>query len=406
MDKLKKLEYTMDSCNHCGQCKWILPPKMKGWDFANVCPIHQYFGFDAYSGQGYLNIAKELLTGRITVSKELGEMVYTCTACGACDVNCKSVRDMEVLDTILALREVCAESGCIPEALTQQAQNVENCHNIYGMAHSERFAWIPDDYTDDENADTVLFVGCSAYKHPEIALAAIKIMRAGGVKFKLLHEDEWCCGAALWRTGQNEKAKELIQHNVDTFRAHGVKRIITACAECFGSFRAGYPRFVETNFETVHISEIALELIESGKLHFREDSEKFCVTYHDPCMLGRLSEPYVHWAGVIHPFGLHEPPKQWRRGENGVYNAPRDVLHAAGIEIREMTRNYENAFCCGADAKLVDSEFAQWNAEERIREAFSTGAQAIVSSCPKCQESLSAGEMPYIDFAVLLAQML
>ncbi|MBR4953064.1 MAG: (Fe-S)-binding protein, partial [Oscillospiraceae bacterium] len=369
-------------------------------------PIHQYFGFDAYSGQGYLNIAKELLTGRITVSKELGEMVYTCTACGACDVNCKSVRDMEVLDTILALREVCAESGCIPEALTQQAQNVENCHNIYGMAHSERFAWLPDDYTDDENADTVLFVGCSAYKHPEIALAAIKILRAGGVKFKLLHEDEWCCGASLWRTGQNEKAKELIQRNVDTFRAHGVKRIITACAECFGSFRAGYPRFVETNFETVHISEIALELIESGKLHFREDSEKLCVTYHDPCMLGRLSEPYVHWEGVIHPFGLHEPPKQWRRGENGVYNAPRDVLHAAGIEIREMTRNYENAFCCGADAKLVDSEFAQWNAEERIREAFSTGAQAIVSSCPKCQESLSAGEMPYIDFAVLLAQML
>ena len=27
-----------------------------------------------------------------------------CTACGACDTNCKSIRDMEVMDTILALR--------------------------------------------------------------------------------------------------------------------------------------------------------------------------------------------------------------------------------------------------------------------------------------------------------------
>ena len=406
MNKLKNFEYTMDSCNHCGQCKWILPPKMKGWDFANICPIHHRFGFDAYSGQGYLNIAKELLTGRLDFSDELGKMVYTCTACGACDVNCKSVRDMEVLDTILALREACVENGCVPDAVKQQAENVELSHNIYGLPHEERFAWLPEDYCDDEDADTLLFIGCSAYKHPEIALAAIKVLRAGGVKFKLLHEDEWCCGASLWRSGQNAAAEKLIKRNIDTFHKHGIKRIITACAECYGSFRAGYPRFMETDFETVHISEIARELIESGKLKLRENGEKLRVTYHDPCMLGRLSEPYVHWDGVIHPFGLHEPPKQWRRGENGVYDAPRDVMRAAGIEIEEMPRNKEDAYCCGAGAETVDGKFAEWTAAERIREATSTGAQAIVSACPKCQDSLSAGEMPYIDFTVLIAQML
>ena len=55
----------MESCNHCGQCKWVLGPKMRGYDYAEICPIHQRFGFDAYSGQGLLNIAEELLDGKL-----------------------------------------------------------------------------------------------------------------------------------------------------------------------------------------------------------------------------------------------------------------------------------------------------------------------------------------------------
>ena len=88
MDKLKKHEYSMDSCNHCGQCKWILPPKMYGWDFAEVCPIHHYHGFDAYSGQGLLNISKEVITGRLKIGEGLEKVLYSCTACGACVKAC------------------------------------------------------------------------------------------------------------------------------------------------------------------------------------------------------------------------------------------------------------------------------------------------------------------------------
>ena len=28
MSDLKKHQYTMESCNHCGQCKWLLPGRM------------------------------------------------------------------------------------------------------------------------------------------------------------------------------------------------------------------------------------------------------------------------------------------------------------------------------------------------------------------------------------------
>lgn len=413
MDKLKDFEYTMDSCNHCGQCKWILAPKMKGWDFAEICPIHQRYGFDAYSGQGLLSIAKEILTGKLQYGDGLEELLYTCTCCGACDVNCKNVRDMEVLDTILALRDDCAKNGELPKAHRETARRIAGTHNIYGLPHGERFAWMPKDYEDDGNADTALFIGCAAaYKNSDTALAAVKILRAGGVKFRLLREDERCCGASLWRTGQTEAAAELIERNIETFRRLGIKTVITACAECFGAFRSGYPRFARTEFETRHITEVAAELISSGRIAPKAFREPLMVTYHDPCMLGRLSEPYVPWNGIIRPFGLHEPPKTWRRGENGVYDAPRRVLGAIpGVELTEMTRNYEDSFCCGAGGGAAEAnpDFAARTAGERRREALSTGAEAIVSCCPFCRQSLEgAGDnpMPYLDLTVLLADSL
>ena len=408
MSDLKKFKYTMDSCNHCGQCKWILTPKMHGWDFAQICPIHAKYGFDAYSGQGLINIAKEVMNGTLQYGDGLEYLLYSCTACGACDVNCKNVRDMEILDTILELRAHCVENDALPEAHKKTAQNIEKSHNIYGLAHEDRFAWLPEDYKDDEDANTALFVGCSVYKHPEPALAAIKILRAGGVKFKLLREDEWCCGSILWRTGQNGKSEALVQRNRETFKKHGIKKIITACAECFGSFKAGYTRFGENDFEVLHITEVAADLIKNGKLTFKNSQTSIRVTYHDPCMLARLSEPFVPWEGEIKPYGLHVPEKQWRRGEFGVYDAPRQVLAALpGVELCEMVRNRENALCCGGGS--ADPELTKWAASERRREASFTGADAIVSCCPFCRDSLEDGEenpMQYLDLTELLAKML
>ena len=52
------------------------------------------------------------------------------------------------------------------------------------------------------------------------------------------------------------------------------------------------------------------------------------VTYHDPCHLGRMGEPYIHWNGreVIDEIRTFDPPKEYRRGTYGVYEPPRDIL--------------------------------------------------------------------------------
>ena len=406
METLSDFRYTMDSCNHCGQCKWILPHRMQSRDFAEICPIHRRFGFDACSGQGLLNIAKEVMNGTVTYGDGLERLLYQCTACGACDVNCKCVRDMEVLDTIYALRADCAEKGALPEAIRSVGSAVETTHNIYGLPHAARWSWLPADCGETPGADTVLFLGCAAsYRRREIALAAIRILRALGIPFRLLREEEWCCGAALWRSGQAGAAASLIHRNVGLLRAGGVKTLVTACGDCFGSFRAGYPRFEALPCAVVHISELAAQAIAAGRLALRPTALTGPVTYHDPCMLGRQSEEYVPWEGVMKPYGLYDPPKVWRRGEMGVYDAPRAVLRAIpGLEVLEMPRREEEAWCCGAHA--ADAEVRAWTATERRREAKCSGARAVVTACPFCLDALDDAALPCHDLSVLLAAAL
>lgn len=415
-ERLADFRYTMDSCNHCGQCKWVQGAKARGYDFAEICPIHWRFHFDAYSGQGLIHIAHELLDGELDYEPGLIDLIYSCTMCGACDVNCKSIRDMEVLDTIYALREKCVEDGKAPlPAHARSAKSIAESHNPYGRPHAERTGWMPDDIKLTEGASTAYFVGCTAsYFRREIARDTVKILAAGGVAFTVLGEDEQCCGNPLWRTGQRDAAERQVAHNVAALKARGIDTVVTSCGECFGALRGFYPRVMDIDFKVVHISEMVAEMVADGRLKLEKPIDA-TVTYHDPCMLGRLSEPFVPWHGEIKSFGYHEPPKTWRRGHDGVYDAPREVLKAIpGLKLVEMVRNEENAFCCGGGGGVAVAfpEVARATANERLREVKSTGAEMVVSACPFCQSTfegaIKANEEPlqYRDLTHLVASAL
>ncbi|HEX2988133.1 MAG TPA: (Fe-S)-binding protein [Chloroflexota bacterium] len=422
MDELKDFLFTMLSCNHCGQCKWILGPKMRGWDFAEVCPIHQRYHWDAYSGQGLVNIAQEVLEGTLAWDSGLLELIYSCTTCGACDINCKSVRDMEPLDTILALRAKCVADGQgpMPEHRAQ-ADNLTREGNIYGRPRSERGAWLEWEgagqpgLTTTNDAEVAFFVGCgTAFNYPQTARDIARILQAGGVEFQVLGADELCCGAPLWRTGQVDAFAKSVARNLQAFRARGIKTLVTGCAECYGTFRGGYSRLDPMDdIEVLHITQVIARLLEEGRLNLKASPKTdpdLKVTYHDPCLLARLSEKYVPWHGEIEAYGRHVPPKAWRRGTDGVYEAPRTVLQAIpGVELVEMVRSEECGYCCGAGGgvSLSNPELAEWIAGERLREARASGAEAIVSCCPFCRDNLTRdGGLPYYELTELVARAL
>ena len=79
-----------------------------------------------------------------------------------------------------------------------------------------------------------------------------------------------------------------------------------------------------------------------------------------------------------------------------------------------MERIRESAWCCGAGGGSLElfPDFAKATAAERLDEATSTGADAIVSACPWCERmfsdnaSSSGQQLPVFDVIALAGRAL
>ena len=142
-----------------------------------------------------------------------------------------------------------------------------------------------------------------------------------------------------------------MEHNLDALSGYGAKTVVTSCAECYKTWKVDYPRVkgmstADMPFEVIHITELIAPKIEDGSLALKGKID-LKVAWHDPCNLGRMAEPYIHWNGTRGQWGCLQPnegfqPKEFRRGINGVYDEPRDILASiAGIEVMELKRHHE-----------------------------------------------------------------
>ena len=82
----------------------------------------------------------------------------------------------------------------------------------------------------------------------------------------------------------------------------------------------------------------------------------------------------------------------------GVYDAPRAILQAIpGLELVEMPRTRENAWCCGSGGG-VKSGYPEWALEiagDRVKEAEALGVEAVVSACPFCERNIADAANKY-----------
>jgi Fe-S oxidoreductase len=408
--------YDMSRCIKCKGCTWVDHIYMPGVKYSTRCPSATRYLFDSYGAYGKMRIGVALLEGRLDYSDRLLEILYACTLCGACDVGCKRNLDLEIELALEALRIKAVKDGKGPMPEHRKiAQNIREKHNPFGAPHKNRTRWLSDGIKPATKADVLYFVGCSAsYTHPEIAQATAKILDASGTPFMLLPEER-CCGNVLYSVGMVDEARELAQRNIDAVRQTGAKTLLLSCAEGYRMWKVDYPKMLnistaDLGFEVVHLTEYVDGLVKKGalKLEHRVDLR---LTYHDPCSLSRLGEPWVPWEGKRGLWGVVDPPLERRRGTNGVYQPPRDVLNAIpGVELTEMPRMRENAFCCGAGRGTKDAfpDFASWAAEQRLTEVKEVGAEALVSACPWCKDNFveavrnDGGTLKILDFSELV----
>ncbi len=387
----------MAMCCRCSACKFIPMQKIKGAGFSYACPSISRYNFHAYSGGGRVNIGTAALKNGMNYTDRLLHIVYNCQLCGACDTSCKYAMDMEVLEPITEFRIRCNQDGRTNPALEKVIAGLRRTGAMVSVK-GKRGDWAAGlDIKDatKEKVDVLYHVGCLTSFSKDmwkLAKATVKILQKGGVDFGIAGDAETCCGGRAYQMGYQDDFLKQAKKNVAMIKKSGAKTLVTGCADGYQAFKVLYDKFdLKGDLEVLHISEYIDRLIKQGRLKPRKKVD-ISVTYHDPCRLGRLGEAWIHWKGTKIPGDrfVFDPPKPYRRGTNGIYEPPRDVLRSLpGVRLTEMTRIKEYSWCCGAGGGVNESnpDFARWTAKKRIDEAVTTGAEALVTACPWCEKT-------------------
>ena len=365
------------------------------------CPSAARYHFHAYASGGKFNLSYALMQGKIEIDDAFLDVVYKCMMDGSCDIACKVQQDIEPLQHMQELRIKCVDEGYLLPQHQPFLRSLRSEDNMMLKPRSERGDWAKDldvKRLNEEKAEVYYHAGCRYSYDQElwpIARAGVNLLKKAGVDVGIMGADEACCGGRAYELGYEGELSKFAEHQAEALKTAGVKVLVTPCADCYGTFKVLYDKIgKKLGIEVYHITQYLEKLIKEGKLKLTKPVN-MKVTYHDPCHLGRLGEPWVHWEGKEYkPDGVllwvHNPPKKYRRGTNGVYDPPRNVIKSIpGIELIEMYRTREYAWCCGAGGGVIDAypDFAQWTGAERLKEAHAVGAEAIVSACPWCKRN-------------------
>lgn len=316
--------------------------------------------------------------------------VWACTACGAC-VDICPVGNEPMFDILDIRRDLVLTQGEFPAELQGAFKGMENAGNPWQMGGG-RLAWAEGlDVPTVEDApgfEVLYWVGCAGSFEPraqKIARALVHILRAAGIRFAVLGERERCTGDTARRAGNEYLFYEMATANIETLNEVNPPRILVTCPHCYHTLAKEYPQF-DGHYQVVHHTAFIAELIRAGRLRLPAGDAQH-VTFHDPCYLGR---------------------------HNGVYDAPRDALSAAGAALREMPRARAKSFCCGAGGAQFWKEEEHGSARvnlTRYAEAKGTGADVLATGCPFClrmfadasQDASSQGGPAVKDVAEIVA---
>ncbi|MBU1285929.1 MAG: dimethylglycine demethylation protein DgcB [Gammaproteobacteria bacterium] len=390
-----------DACVQCGKCEAACPAFAAGQPLNPKKLIQDMVvglagGTDAkfagspypgkpigeHAGGPHLPIVN--LGGKALVD---AETLWSCTTCRACVEECPMM--IEHVDAIVDMRRhLTLEKGATPNKGAEVLDNLIATDNPGGFNPGGRLNWAADLnlplMSEKQQVDVLFWVGDGAFdmRNQRTLRAFVKVLKAAKVDFAVLGLEERDSGDVARRLGDEATFQLLAKRNIATLAKYQFKRIVTCDPHSFHVLKNEYGE-LGGHYQVLHHSTYMDELISAQKLNLGTHKGG-SVTYHDPCYLGRY---------------------------NGEYEAPRAVLKAIGIEVREMERSAFRSRCCGGGggAPITDIPGKQRIPDMRMGDIKETGAELVAVGCPQCTAMLEGvvGQRPEVkDIAELVADVL
>jgi Fe-S oxidoreductase/nitrate reductase gamma subunit len=350
------------SCAECGRCDRSCPATASGSPLQPQQIIHKIKEHMVHRGLMPPNgDPTPKLVGDVITEKE----IWACTTCMACMNRCAVWNEQVPL--IVALRRHLVSEGQVERTVQDMLGNLQRYGNSFGKSDRLRARWTQTSGLKIKDArkeavEYLWFVGDYASYDPrceDITKKTARVFAQAGLDFGLLYEAERNAGNDVRRVGEEGLYEMLRDKNQQALGKAQFKKIVTTDPHTYHTLKNEYP-WNGNRPEVQHYTEVLDGLIRAGKLPLKKPLTGR-VTYHDPCYLGRY---------------------------NGVYDAPRRVLQALGLEVVELPRCRDRSFCCGAGGGRIwmeDAEKVQERpAENRIREAVALAdVPTFVVACPK-----------------------
>jgi Fe-S oxidoreductase/nitrate reductase gamma subunit len=363
----------LDACTACGRCQAQCPAYNSGKPLSPkevILDLRNYMhelAATPVAGTGMEGAESRQMVGEVIRD----ETLWACTTCGACVQECPVM--IEHIDTIVDMRRhLVMNEARMPETVEQALRSMEQRSHPWRGTPYTRTSWmegldIPV-LSEKGGAEYVFWVGCTGAlmdRNIKVTQAVATILKAAGIDFAVLGEEEVCTGDPARRLGNEYLFQMLAQRNIETLQRYGVKKILTQCPHCFNTLLHEYPQFGGT-FEVIHHTQFVEQLLREGRLKLTKSITQI-ITYHDSCYLGR---------------------------HNGIYQAPRDILQQIpGVKTVEMAHNRERGLCCGAGGghAWMDENSPRKVNFMRTEEAVRTKADVIGSACPFCLQMFEDG---------------
>ncbi len=349
------------SCAECGRCDRACPATAAGYPLQPQQIIQKLKRHMMETGLAGNGDGRPALIGGVIAEAEL----WACTTCLACMQRCAVWNEQVPL--IVMLRRQLVSRGAVQRGVQDMLANLTRYGNSFGKSDRMRARWVQASGLKIKDArkepvEYLWFVGDYASYDPrceEITRRTARVFSQAGLDFGLLYEAERNAGNDVRRVGEEGLFEMLREKNQQAFAKARFRAIVTTDPHTLNALKNEYP-WNGNRVPVKHYTEVLAELVAAGRLPLKKKLAGR-VTFHDPCYLGRY---------------------------NGIYEPPRRVLRALGLEVVEMPRTREHSHCCGAgggriwmeDAEKVDER----PAESRIREAAALDhVPTVVVACPK-----------------------